>query len=59
MILWGNILFCGCTSAGERSAGGDQWQQHRWDDPQPGGGADPQGGAPHPPGAEEGERLRA
>lgn len=59
MIAWGNILFCDRTSAGQRSAGGDQWEQHRWDDPQPGGGADPQGGPPHPPGAEERKRLRA
>lgn len=54
-------LWCGVTvvAAGQRSAGGDQWRQYSWDDPQPGGGADPQGRPPHPPGAKERERLCA
>ena len=46
-------------AAGQRSAGGDQWRQYSRDDPQPGGGADPQRRPPHPPGPQERERLRA
>lgn len=47
------------VAAGQRPTGGDQRRQHSRDDSQPGGGADPQGRPPHPPGAEERKRLRA
>lgn len=44
---------------GERPARGDQWGQYSGDDPQSGRGADPPRRTPHPPGAQERQRLRA